>query len=212
MPILILTARGSWQDKVSLMSAAPPGTVLVGEETWRATRRAVQYRELPPLALKGKERPVPVWEALAATALAERRPLGFAPLVGRDQELALLSDIWLRVVREARPHLVTILGEPGIGKSRLVAEFERRCCPDAMVLHGRCLPYGEALGYGALSAMIKEAAGVTAVDDSAVARARLGDLVRTALPASTPPEETMDRPGRLPCSLGWISAPIAPLA
>jgi len=68
------------------------------------------------------------------------------PLVGRDEELALLSGIWLKVVREARPHLVTVLGEPGIGKSRLVAEFERRFCADAVRLHGRCLPYGEALG------------------------------------------------------------------
>ncbi|MBI3418465.1 MAG: AAA family ATPase [Verrucomicrobia bacterium] len=126
-----------------LMSAAPPGTVLVGEETWRATRRVARYRELPPLAVKGKQQPVAVWEALNVAPVTEARRPDAAPLVGRDEELALLSDTWLKVVRESRPHLVTVLGEPGIGKSRLVAEFERRFCADALVLHGRCLPYGE---------------------------------------------------------------------
>jgi class 3 adenylate cyclase/tetratricopeptide (TPR) repeat protein len=164
-----------------LMSAAPGGSVLVGEETWRATRRSVRYRELPPLALKGKAQPVPVWEALEATSIAESRPLGSAPLVGRDEELALLSDFWLKVVREARPHLVTVLGEPGIGKSRLVGEFEKRFCTQALVLHGRCLPYGETFGYGALTMALKEAAGLTAEVSGERARGRLTELVQSAM-------------------------------
>jgi class 3 adenylate cyclase/tetratricopeptide (TPR) repeat protein len=168
-----------------LMGAAPAGSVLVGEETWRATRRVVRYRELPPLLLKGKEQPVPVWEALEAADLGNARPLGTARLVGRDQELALLSDIWLKVVRDAHPQLVTILGEPGIGKSRLVAEFERRFCESATVLHGRCLPYGEALGYWALAAMIKEVSGITAADDLITARQRLSALIQKAMPSSS---------------------------
>src|SRR5260221_2191716 len=141
-----------------LMSAAPSGSVLVGEETWRATRRVVRYRELPPVAVKGKQQPLSVWEALDAAAVSASRPLGTAPLVGRDEELALLSGIWLKAVREGRPHLITVLGEPGIGKSRLAAEFESRFCADALVLHGRCLPYGYDLGYWALTMVLKEAA------------------------------------------------------
>jgi class 3 adenylate cyclase/tetratricopeptide (TPR) repeat protein len=160
-----------------LMGVAPAATVLVGEETWRATRRTVRCRELPPVAVKGKQRPLPVWEALEASALAAVRPLGTAPLVGRDEELALLSGIWLKVVRESRPHLVTVLGEPGIGKSRLVAEFENRFCADAQILHGRCLPYGEVLGYWALTTALKEAAGITAELGSDTARFKLNDLV-----------------------------------
>ena len=160
-----------------LMGAAPPGSVFVGEETYRATRRMVRYRELAPIDAKGKERPLSAWEALDVTPLPEARPLGTAPLVGRDEELALLAGIWTIVAREARPHLVTVLGEPGIGKSRLVAEFERGVLGDALVLHGRCLPYGEALGYWALGTALKEAAGIAAEDDAETARARLGELV-----------------------------------
>jgi class 3 adenylate cyclase/tetratricopeptide (TPR) repeat protein len=164
-----------------LMSAAPAGSVLVGEETWRATRNVIKYRDLPPVLAKGKQQPVPVWEALEALAAPKSRPLGTAPLVGRDDELGLLSGIWLRVVREARPHLVTVLGDPGLGKSRLVAEFEKRFCSDALVLHGRCLPYGEALGYWALATALKEATGITAELELAVARAGFEEATQSVL-------------------------------
>src|SRR5712692_5903057 len=80
-----------------LARAAPPGSVLVGEETYRATERVVRYRELPPVAAKGKERPVPAWEALEVAVAPEARPLGTAPLVGRDEELALLTELWTKV-------------------------------------------------------------------------------------------------------------------
>ena len=81
------------------------------------------------------------------------------------------------MVREAQPHLVTVHGEAGIGKSRLVAEFERRALGDALVLHGRCLPYGEAQGYWALAGVLREAAGVTPEVSIASARAQLDQLV-----------------------------------
>jgi class 3 adenylate cyclase len=164
-----------------LTVAARPGSVLVGEETYRATRKAVRYRQVAPVAAKGKERPVPAWEALGVAPVAPGRRLGTAPLVGRDAELELLAGIWAKVRREARPHLVTVIGEPGIGKSRLVTEFERRALGEATVLHGRCLPYGEALGYGALATALKEAAAIEAEDDAAAARAKLGRLVASAV-------------------------------
>jgi tetratricopeptide (TPR) repeat protein len=88
-----------------------------------------------------------------------------------------LEQMWLRVSQEAQPHLVTILGEPGIGKSRLVAEFERRLPGEVTVWHGRCLPYGEALGYWALAMALKEAAGIMADDEAETARTKLGNLV-----------------------------------
>jgi class 3 adenylate cyclase/tetratricopeptide (TPR) repeat protein len=175
-----------------LMSSASAGSVLVGEETWRATRRSVQYRELPAVAVKGKERPLSVWEVLGASVVHDARPLGTAPLVGRDEELALLSDIWLKVVREGRPHLIAVLGEPGIGKSRLVAEFERRYCADALVLHGRCLPYGEVLGYSALTTVLNEAAGIPADAGANTARVKLTDLVRQAFEPEGPADDSDD--------------------
>ena len=98
-----------------LMSAAPAGSVLVGEETWRATRRCHPLSRLAAHPGKGKQQSVPVWEAVEVLAAPKSRPLGTAPLVGRDEEFGLLSGIWLRVVREAQPHLVT-LGGSGPGK------------------------------------------------------------------------------------------------
>jgi tetratricopeptide (TPR) repeat protein len=106
--------------------------------------------------------------------------------VGRDDERALLAGTWAKVVRDRRPHLVTVIGEPGIGKSRLVAELERQIDDraDGLVLHGRCLPYGQALGYWAFAMALKDAAGVSADDDVETARRKLGDLVADALAAS----------------------------
>jgi tetratricopeptide (TPR) repeat protein len=176
---------GAVSIAAGLMSGAPAKAVVVGEETYRVTRGRVRYRELPPVATSGRDRPIAAWEALDAVSLPRARPLRTTPLVGRDQELTLLLGIWSRVVREARPQLVSVLGEPGIGKSRLLAEFERRALAhgDATLLHGRCLPYGESLGYGALSLPLREAAGVTSEDDPEVARSKLGDLVMSVIGA-----------------------------
>jgi class 3 adenylate cyclase/tetratricopeptide (TPR) repeat protein len=160
-----------------LMSAAPSGHLYVGAETHRATQRAVHYRELPPITAKNKRQPVYAWEALEEVSIPQARPLGTAPFIGRDEELNHLLSIWACALRDAQPYLVTILGEPGIGKSRLTAEFERRLAPDTLVLHGRCPAYGEALVYWALAMMLKEAANITGEDEAESARAKLGALV-----------------------------------
>lgn len=165
-----------------LRSAAPPGSVLVAEATYQATSRVVRYRPLGAVETQGSAFPIPAWEALdMVTPLPQPRPLGTAPLIGRDQDLALLAGIWAKVVREAQPYLVTVLGEAGIGKSRLVVEFERHALGDALVLHGRCPPFGEALGYGALAGALKEAAGITPEDGPVAARAQLDRLAAGAL-------------------------------
>jgi tetratricopeptide (TPR) repeat protein len=117
----------------------------------------------------------------STTAQGQDKPLGAAHLIGRDAELARLEQTWLRVEQRAQPHLVTVLGEPGIGKSRLVAEFERRLPVAVTTWHGRCLPYGEALGYWALSMVLKEAAGIVAEDDPEAARAKLGMAVAVVM-------------------------------
>jgi class 3 adenylate cyclase len=160
-----------------LMAAAPAGCVLVGEETYRATHRTVGYRAVDPVEARGKERPVLAWEALDASTVPEARPLGTAPFVGRTDELAALTRIWTEAMHDARPRLVTVLGEPGIGKSRLVAELKRRALGDAAVFHGRCLPYGTVLGYWAIATLVNEAAGIVAEDNPRAARAKLGELV-----------------------------------
>ena len=160
-----------------LTSAAPAGSVFVGAETYRATQRRVRFREVAAVSAKGKREPIAAWEALGVGAVPEARPLRTTPLVGRDSELALISQVWAKVVRESRPHLVIVVGEAGIGKSRFVAEVERRVLSGVSILHGRCLPYGEALGYWALATALRGAAGIAAEDDAATARAKLGSVV-----------------------------------
>src|SRR5215218_2203898 len=111
-----------------LQSAARPGSVTVGERTMRATDAAVQYEPLDPLTLKGKAEPVPAWEAVGLIAEHSVRrvtPARESPLVGRQQELAALDSLYERLVRDGTSHLVTIVGEAGVGKSRLLREFEQ---------------------------------------------------------------------------------------
>ncbi len=171
-----------------LMSSAARGTVLVGEETERATRRAVRYRELAPLTMKGKQAPVRAWEALGAARQPGTRRIGGGALVGRRAELELLLGVWARVTREVKPQLVTVLGDPGIGKSRLTAEFEARIAAEATVLHGRCLPFGETLGYGALAMALREAAGIGDDDPADLARRKLSDLAAGVMETAEAPE------------------------
>jgi class 3 adenylate cyclase/tetratricopeptide (TPR) repeat protein len=161
-----------------IRNAAPPGCVLVGEQTYRETYDIVRYRNIPPLTAKGKYHPVAVWEAVEVIAAPRERRLTTAPFIGREDELERLENMWRRVASQSLPHLVTILGEPGIGKSRLVAEFERRLPPEVVVLHGRCLPYGDTMGYWSLAMILKEAAKVTVDDDNLTTRVKLGDQVK----------------------------------
>jgi class 3 adenylate cyclase/tetratricopeptide (TPR) repeat protein len=143
-----------------LQAAARPGTVTVGESTFRATRADIAYDKLEPLTLKGKAEPVPAWEATAA--LAERPQHGAvrpgAHLVGRDDESTLLTNLAQRVEREKRPHLVTVIGQAGVGKSRLLRELEARAGeldPQPKMLTGECPPYGTGISYWALAEVIR---------------------------------------------------------
>src|SRR6266849_3764178 len=174
-----LALRVGVNTAARLQTAAAPGEVLVGEETMWLARKAIRFSERREVTLKGKAGVVPVYAALElmekSTKRGERGPR--TALVGRNDELALLKSMWAKVAREERPHFVTVLGEPGIGKFRLVAEFEGSVLNEALMLHGRCLPYGEVLGYWALAEILKEATGITATDDRETTYRKLGDLV-----------------------------------
>src|SRR4051812_44263446 len=130
-----------------LQAAAPVNGILAGERTYYATRDVIDYRRAEPVTAKGKSEPISVWEVLDARARlgVDVMPAG-APLVGRDREVALLRDAFGRSRDTASPQLVTIVGVPGIGKSRLVSEF-RRLADDEVELitwrQGRSLPYGD---------------------------------------------------------------------
>src|SRR6185437_15048282 len=105
-----------------LQAAAPVGGVLVGERTRRLSAGEIVYRAIEPLELKGKSEPVPAWEAieLGADTHAEQGKTRASPLIGRDEELSQLETTMDRVVREGGPYLLTLIGQAGVGKSRLL--------------------------------------------------------------------------------------------
>ncbi len=146
-----------------LEQAAGAGEIVLAERTARAVR-GFRFRNLGPLELKGKSGRVSAALLLEETGAPERGVPGLhAPMVGRDQELALLRTLFARAAAEGRPNLVTIYGDPGVGKSRLVAEFlgwseilER----PPTVVRGRCLPYGDGVTYWPLAEILKGFAGI----------------------------------------------------
>jgi class 3 adenylate cyclase/tetratricopeptide (TPR) repeat protein len=166
-----------------LQSAARPGSVTVGERTMRATSGAVQYEALEPLELKGKAEPVPAWEAvglIAAHAVGRAAPARESPLVGRDDELAALETLYARVVREGAPQLVTLLGEAGVGKSRILQEFQHRLTsqPDPPTVRtGRCLPYGTGIVFWALGEVLRAECCIVDSDSSDEAWRKLSACV-----------------------------------
>jgi class 3 adenylate cyclase len=142
-----------------LEQAADTGTILVGPATYSLVRGAVELEALPPIWLKGIEEPVEVWRlgALLGDAGPYTRRLD-APFVGRRGELARLHAE-LEAAREGRCRLVTVVGPPGVGKSRLAHELGEAVRADARVLTGRCLSYGEGITYWPLEEIVREAGG-----------------------------------------------------
>ena len=165
-----------------MQTAAPINGVLVGDATYRATRNVIEYRKAEPIQAKGKAEPVSVWEAVAARArfgddVAERLTTS---LVGRERELGALVDALERSRRELAPQLVTLVGVPGIGKSRLVAEVFQVVDRDEALIwwrQGRSLPYGEGLSYWALGEIVKAQAGILETDEADAAEAKLASLL-----------------------------------
>ena len=162
-----------------LQSEGRTGSVTVGEGTMRATRGAVRYRELAPLELKGKAEPVPAWEAvglLTPHAAGRAVPARESLLVGRADELAAMETLYDRVLREGAPQLVTLVGEAGVGKSRLLREFERRLArheSGPAVRTGRCLPYGAGIVFWALGEVLRAECGIVDSDSAEEAWGKL---------------------------------------
>jgi class 3 adenylate cyclase len=142
-----------------LEQAAQPGEILIGEQTRRLARGAIEVEPVEPLSLKGKAEPLPAHRLLRVLegAPAYKRQLD-APLVGRREELAQIRLAFDEAVSERSCQLVTVLGAPGIGKSRLARELAAALANQAEVLSGRCLPYGEGITYWPLVEIFRAAA------------------------------------------------------
>jgi class 3 adenylate cyclase/tetratricopeptide (TPR) repeat protein len=166
-----------------LQNAAPVGRVIVGEETYRATRQSIRYEPLEAIAAKGKADPIETWLAVEPKTAPADRPLGAMRLVGRDRELEVLRSVWGRAMDERRPHLVTLVGPPGIGKSRLCREIATLAgASGGRILRGRCLPYEERSGYQAFSRIVHDLSGILESDSPAAARPKLEAIVAELIP------------------------------
>jgi len=148
-----------------LEAATPPGAVAVGALTHELTARAIEYEELPPVSAKGKAEPVAAWLAKCPVSRmgvdVDRAEL--TPLVGREVELGFLRALLEKAVASETPQFTLILGEPGIGKSRLIRELFAYVDQRPVVMtwrQGRCLPYGENVTFWALAEIVKAHAGI----------------------------------------------------
>ena len=168
-----------------LEQAAPAGEVLIGESTYRLVRDAVEVVPVEPLTLKGKPEPVPAYRLLSvADGATNTRPADL-PLVGRAREIATLDAEFRRSVAGSECRLVTLLGEAGVGKSRLIEEFVRSIADEAVVLQSRCLSYGDGITYWPLAEVLREAAGIVPEDGEEDARAKLASHLGERLAEAT---------------------------
>jgi hypothetical protein len=160
-----------------LQTAAESGTILVADRSVRASR-SFQFEDKGMISVRGRLEPVHGFELIGAQAVPQRAtPLIRAPLIGRDAELAALNDAWQSAVRTRRAALVTVVGEAGVGKSRLVSEFVDRVSSDAQMMKGRCLPFGEELAFRPLADLWRQRIGVLETDAPEVVREKTAEYV-----------------------------------
>ncbi len=184
-----------------LQGFAPEGSVIVGEPTQRATRHVVEYRSVPATAVKGKAEPLVAWVAASIRDDgSERDEDDPPPFVGRVRERELLHDLLQRTIEDRTPRLVTVVGEPGIGKTRLVGDLHEhtRATHEGHAWHrGHCRPYGESITFAALGEIVRSIAGIAPDETVGEAVRRLdADIAVLDLDAG-------DR--------GWLSARLRPL-
>jgi class 3 adenylate cyclase/tetratricopeptide (TPR) repeat protein len=182
-----------------IQAVAPVNGIAVGEQTYRATSHIFEYEPLTAVTVKGKAQALPLWRP---TAIRDRfgrdsaRPYR-TPFVGRELEKPLLIGTFERAAQQRSVQLVTIVGEPGVGKSRLIAELFAYVDAKPELIRwrqGRCLPYGEGITFWALGEIVKSEAGILESDSAEVASAKLD--------AAVSPDET-DRQ--------WLLQRLAPL-
>ncbi len=162
-----------------IQSAAAPGAVLVGESTRRLTEAALTYEDAGVHVLKGKPEPQRLWRAVRVVALrggVQKSAALEPPFTGRERELRLVKDLFHASAEDQRAHLVSLVGIPGIGKSRLAWEFIKYMDGLADTINwqrGRCLAYGEGVTYFALAEIVRMRAGIVEGEEPASALAKL---------------------------------------
>jgi class 3 adenylate cyclase/tetratricopeptide (TPR) repeat protein len=186
------TAMGDVVNTASrLQTHATPGQVVVGEDTFLATATVFRYESLGLLTARGREEPVRAWVAHEALTAPGRRPRrSESPLVGRDAEVELLCSAFRTGINYRRPHLALLVGEAGMGKSRLAEHVVQSVAVEeqAIVLVGRSRPYGEANVWWPIADAVRGYCGIGPTHDATEARAKCLQSVGEALG----PVETAD--------------------
>ncbi|HVM12237.1 MAG TPA: adenylate/guanylate cyclase domain-containing protein, partial [Actinomycetota bacterium] len=185
-----------------LEQAAGVGSVLMGAETYALVRDHVEAEPVEPMELKGKPGLVHAYRLVAARPVEAPAMRPEPPLVGRSEELAVLRAGFDRAVAKGSAVLATVLGPAGIGKSRLAREVVAGL--DALVVTGRCLPYGDGITFWPIAEIVKQASAVADDDPAEVARAKIEAAITGAEDAATVQE-------RLAGLLGISDAPAAEL-
>jgi class 3 adenylate cyclase/tetratricopeptide (TPR) repeat protein len=161
-----------------LEQAAGPNEVLIGDLTWRLVRDAVEVEPVEPLELKGKQERVAAYRLREVAADAEGRARdGRQPLVGRADELDFLLARYRTAVDERRTTIATVIGDAGVGKSRLIREVVASVTGEATVVTGRCLSYGDGITFWPVSEAVRNAARIGPDDTPEVGIHKLGELI-----------------------------------
>ncbi|MFM2105567.1 MAG: hypothetical protein RL338_599, partial [Chloroflexota bacterium] len=190
-----------------LEQAAGPAEVIVGDLTRRLAGRLIDVEPIAPLALKGKSEPVPAFRLLGARDLAAAERLtSDAPFVGREAELGRLGAALAGSVAARAGRLLVVVGDAGVGKSRLIREFASRAGEQARVLRGRCLAYGDGITFWPLGEIVREAAEIHGDDRPAVALAKLRDLLGALDLAGASRERVA---ARVASAIGLSTAPLS---
>jgi len=193
-----LATGGTVNVAARLEQAAPPGGILIGESTFRVVREAVEVVPVEPLGLNDEPESVPAYRLLSVTAGARSARRAGRPLVGRAREIAALGAEFRRSVAGPEGRLVTLVGEAGVGKTRLIEEFVRSIGGRAAVLRGRCLSYGDGITFFALAEVLRQAAGIVPEDSEEDARIKLKSCFG---------EELADATGRIESVMGLSQHP-----
>ena len=159
-----------------LEQAAEPGSIVIGDLTYRLVREAVDVTPLDAVQAKGKAEPVLAYRVDRVTAVGDARDVNAGDLVGREGELMVLLDAYTRASETRTVALVTVLAHAGVGKSRLLREAEARLPPDARIIRGRCLPYGDGTAQWPIREALRPAAGIVEGDSTEVIVEKLGAL------------------------------------
>ena len=163
-----------------LEQAASGGEIVLGDLTYRLARDQIEVEFMQPLALKGKAEPVPAYRLVSVSAERAAAKSSGTPFVGRETEMENLSRGLTDAIENRHARLVAVVGDAGVGKSRLIREFATRAEEQARLIRGRCLPYGDGITFWPLAEAVREAAGITNEDSPRVATRRIDRLLERA--------------------------------